>query len=47
MCNNDGSSVGTVTNPNGSVVTYLDAYGRKTKVERPGEYNTVYTYSDN
>jgi len=44
--NNDGSSVVTETNPNGSVVTYLDAYGRKTKVERPGEYNTVYTYSD-
>ena len=44
--NNDGSSVVTETNPNGSVVTYLDVYGRKTKVERPGEYNTVYTYSD-
>lgn len=44
--NNDGSSVVTETNPNGTVVTYLDVYGRKTKVERPGEYNTVYTYSD-
>jgi len=44
VCNADGSSVVTRTNPNGKVVTYTDKYGRTTKVERPGEYNTSYTY---
>lgn len=40
----DGSSVVTNTNPNGSVKTYKDKYGRTTLIERPGEYNTSYTY---
>ncbi|MCM1199122.1 MAG: FG-GAP-like repeat-containing protein, partial [Clostridium sp.] len=44
--NPDGSSVVTQTNPNGKIVTYTDRYGRVTMVERPGEYNTVYTYDD-
>ena len=42
--NSDGSSVQTHTNPNGTVVTYKDKYGRTTSVERPGEYNTTYVY---
>ena len=42
--NADGSSASTHTNPNGSVVTYIDRYGRTTRVERPGEYNTDYVY---
>ena len=45
--NSDGSSVATHTNPNGSIVTYTDRYGRTTRVERPGEYNTDYTYDSN
>lgn len=42
--NSDGSSQITHTNPNGTVKTYRDKYGRITLVERPGEYNTAYTY---
>jgi len=42
--NTDGSSVYTHTNPNGTVKTYKDKYGRTTLVERPGEYDTAYTY---
>lgn len=42
--NSDGSSVQTHTNPNGSIITYKDKYGRTTSVERPGEYNTTYAY---
>lgn len=42
--NTDGSSAYTHTNPNGTVKTYKDKYGRTTLVERPGEYNTAYTY---
>ncbi len=42
--NSDGSSKQTHTNPNGTVVTYKDKYGRTTSVERPGEYNTTYVY---
>lgn len=45
--NSDGSSVATHTNPNGSIITYTDRYGRTTRVERPGEYNTDYTYDSN
>lgn len=44
--NSDGSSVFTHTNPNGTVVTHKDRFGRTTSVERPGEYNTTYTYDD-
>ena len=44
--NSDGSSKQTHTNPNGTVVTYKDKYGRTTSVERPGEYNTTYAYDD-
>lgn len=43
--NSDGSSVQTHVNPNGTVKTYTDKYGRPTKVERPGEYTTTYTYN--
>ena len=43
--NSDGSSVQTHINPNGTVKTYADKYGRTTKVERPGEYTTTYTYN--
>ena len=43
--NSDGSSEITHTNPNGTVRTYKDKYGRTTLVERPGEYNTSYTYN--
>ena len=42
--NSDGSSVHTHTNPNGKIITYKDKYGRTTSVERPGEYNTAYSY---
>lgn len=40
----DGSSVITHTNPNGKVKTRRDKHGRITLVERPGEYDTAYTY---
>lgn len=43
--NSDGSSVSTHTNPNGTIITYSDKYGRTTKVERPGEYTTDYVYN--
>ncbi|MGM9764088.1 MAG: hypothetical protein ACI3ZQ_08730, partial [Candidatus Cryptobacteroides sp.] len=43
--NIDGSSVSIHTNPNGSIITYVDKYGRATKVERPGEYTTDYVYN--
>ena len=43
--NNDGSSVATHTNPNGTIITYSDKYGRTTKIERPGEYTTDYVYN--
>jgi len=42
--NSDGSHSVTHTNPNGSVTMHYDRYGRTTSVERPGEYNTTYTY---
>lgn len=45
--NSDGSSVTTHTNPNGSIITHKDRYGRTTRVERPGEYNTDYVYDSN
>ncbi len=44
--NSDGSSKQTHTNPNGKIITYKDKYGRTTSIERPGEYNTTYTYDD-
>mgnify|MGYP004559542351 CR=1 FL=1 len=44
--NSDGSSKQTHTNPNGKIITYKDKYGRITSIERPGEYNTTYTYDD-
>ena len=43
--NSDGSSVQTHVNANGTIKTYTDKYGRTTKVERPGEYTTTYTYN--
>ncbi len=44
----EGNSVSTHTNPNGSIITHMDIYGRTTKIERPGEYTTDYVYnSDN
>ncbi len=42
--NSDGSSEFTHTNPNGTVVTCKDKFGRTTSVERPGEYSTAYVY---
>ena len=44
LWNADGSAVFTHTNPNGTIRTYKDKYGRTTMVERPGEYNTLYNY---
>ena len=44
LWNSDGSSRMTHTNPNGTVKTYRDRFGRITLTERPGEYNTTYTY---
>lgn len=43
--NADGSSEYTHTNPNGTVKTYKDKYGRTMMIERPGEYNTTFTYN--
>ena len=43
--NSDGSYRHTHTNPNGSVITDYDRYGRVTSVQRPGEYTTSYTYN--
>lgn len=42
--NSDGSSSVTHANPNGRVKTRRDKFGRITLVERPGEYDTAYTY---
>lgn len=42
--NADGSSDFTQTNPNGSVTTCCDRFGRTTLVQRSGDYNTTYTY---
>ena len=42
--NSDGSSKLTHTNSHGTVKTYQDKYGRTTLIERPGEYNTTFTY---
>ena len=44
LWNSDGASEFTHTGPNGTVKTYRDKYGRTTLIERPGEYNTAYTY---
>ncbi len=44
LWNSNGTSRVTHTNPNGTVKTYRDKYGRITLIERPGEYNTAYTY---
>ena len=41
----DRSSTITHTNPNGTIITHADRYGRTTKVERLGEYTTEYTYN--
>lgn len=43
----DGTIKVTSVNPNGTVITYKDKYDRVTKIERPGEYNTTYTYDNN
>ena len=43
--NSDGSSVQTHVTSSGAVKTFTDRYGRTTKVERPGEYTTTYTYN--
>ena len=40
----DGSSVVVSTNPNGSVTTHTDRFGRTTLVERSGAHSTAYTY---
>lgn len=41
----DGTSTITHTNPNGTIITYRDRFGRTVKTERKGEYTTTYTYS--
>ena len=43
--NSDGSHQQTHTGPNGSITTFWDKYGRTTSVQRPGEFNTTYTYN--
>lgn len=43
--NPDGSHQQTHTGPNGSITTAWDKYGRTVSVERPGEFNTTYTYN--
>ncbi len=43
--NGDGSHQQTHTGPNGSITTFWDKYGRTTSVQRPGEFNTTYTYN--
>ena len=40
----DGTSTVTHTNPNGTIITYRDCFGRTVKIERKGEYTTTYTY---
>lgn len=40
----DGRSTVTHTNPNGTIVIERDKFGRTTKVDRKGEYATIYTY---
>ena len=42
--NPDGSSTVVRTNPNGSVTTHADRFGRTTLVERSGGHSTAYTY---
>ena len=42
--NADGGTVSVHTNPNGSIITYSDKYGRVTRIERPGEYTTDYVH---
>ncbi len=42
----DGSSVVVSTNPNGSVTTHADRFGRTTLVERSEGHNTAYTYGN-
>ena len=43
--NANGSSFTIHTNPKGAIVTSFDRFGRRTKVERAGEYATNYLYS--
>ena len=43
--NSDGSHTETHTGPHGSITTAWDKYGRTTSVQRPGEFNTTYTYN--
>ena len=43
--NADGSHQQTHTGPNGSITTSWDKYGRTTSVQRPGLFNTTYTYN--
>ena len=40
----DGSSIAVHTNPNGTIITKRDKYGRVMEVDREGEYTTTYTY---
>lgn len=43
----DGSIKETSTNPYGEIITYKDKAGRVTKIARPGEYDTIYSYDQN
>ncbi len=42
--NSDGSHSVTDTNPNGSLTTNVDKYGRTVSVGRSGEFTTTYSY---
>lgn len=42
----DGSSIVAQSNPNGTVSTHADRFGRTTLVERSGAHSTAYTYDN-
>ncbi len=42
----DGSSTVVRTNPNGTVTTHADRFGRTTLVERSGAHSTAYSYDN-
>lgn len=44
--NNDGSHQQTHTGPNGSITTRWDKYDRTISVQRPGMFNTTYTFNN-
>lgn len=42
----NGQIAHTVKNPNGTIVTYTDAFGRVAKIDRRGEFQTEYSYNE-